>query len=131
MKEQGIFTVEQEKKLAELLDNAIKLKGIAEFIDGYLFKAVITFVDDRFIDKIQEDIKIKLSALADACLDEDVELAQELAADLINSLIDIPGLDEESEGLLFKGVIEFIVGAVLDWIQTKTGKPVRLKLKNR
>ncbi len=126
---EGIFTVEQEKKLAELLDNVVKLKGVAEFIDGYLFKAVITFVDDKFIDKIKEEIKVKLSALAEACLAEDVELAEELAADLMNSLIDIPGLDEESEGLLFKGVIELIVGAVLDWIQSKKGEPVVLQLK--
>ena len=125
---EGIFTTEQEKKLAELLDNVVKLKGVAEFIDGYLFKAVITFVDDRVIDKIKEEIKVKLAALAEACLAEDVTLAEELAADLVNTLIDVPGLDEESEGLLFKGVIELIVGAVLDWIESKKGEPVTLKL---
>jgi hypothetical protein len=126
--EEGILTLEQEKKLASLLDDVVKLKGIAEFIDGYLFKAIITFVDNKFVDKLKEEVKIKLAALVEAVMAEDVELAESLAADLINSLVDIPGLDEESEGLLFKGVIEIIVGAILDWIESKRGKPVALKL---
>jgi len=115
----GIFTVEQEKKVSQLLDNVVKLKGIAEFLDGYVFKAIITFVDDRFVDKLPEELKLNISGLVEAVLAEDVELAEELAAELINGLVDIPGLDEESEGLLFKGAIEFIVGAVLDWVETK------------
>jgi hypothetical protein len=126
--ESGILTLEQEKKIASLLDDVLKLKGIAEFIDGYLFKAIITFIDDKFIDKLKEEIKIKLAALAEAVLAEDVELSEQLATDLINSLIDIPGLDEDSEGLLFKGIIEIIVGAILDWIETKKGEPVKLQL---
>lgn len=115
----GIFTVEQEKRLSELLDNVVKLKGIAEFLDGYVFKAIITFVDDRFVDKLPEELKTKLSELAEACLNEEVEVAEALSAEIINGLVDIPGLDEESEGLLFKGAIEFIVGAVLDWVAQK------------
>lgn len=116
---EGIFTSEQEKKLASLLDDVVKLKGIAELLDGYVFKAIITFVDDKFVDKLEEEVKIKLAGLAEACLSEDVELAELLAAELLNFLVDIPGLDEESEGLLFKGAIEFIVGAVLAWVEKK------------
>ena len=43
-------------------------------------------------------------------------------------LIDIPGLDEESEGLLFKGIIQLLVGVILDWINSKKEVPVTLKL---
>ena len=59
---------------------------------------------------------------------EDIETAQDLAAEVINMLIDIPGLDEESEGLLFKGMIQLLVGVVLDWINKKKGEPVKLQL---
>jgi len=59
---------------------------------------------------------------------EDVELAESLSADLMNSLIDIPGLDEEAEGLIFKGLIEILVGAILKWIEGKKQAPVTLKL---
>jgi len=126
--ENGILTVEQEKKLASLLDDAIKLKGILELIDGYVFKAVITFLDDKVVDKLKEDIKIKLAALVDAVLAEDVDLAETLATDLVNALIDIPGLDEEAEGLIFKGVIEILVGAIIKWIESKKDTVVILKL---
>ena len=94
----GIFTVEQEKKVAELLDNVVKLKGIAEFLDGYVFKAIITFVDDKFVEKLPDELKVSLSELVTAVLAEDVNLAEELAAEIINGLVDVPGLDEESEG---------------------------------
>lgn len=116
---EGIFTDAQEKKLASMLDDVVKVKGVAEWIDGYLFKAVISFIDDKFIDQIKEEIKVKLAALAEACLAEDVDLAETLAADLLNSLVDIPVLDENAEGLIFKGIIEFVVGAVLGWIEKK------------
>jgi len=125
---QGILTTEQEKKLASLLDDAIKLKGILEFVDGFLFKAIIALVDDKYADKLKEEIKVKLSVLVDAVLANDIVLAETLATDLINSLVDIPGLDEEAEGLIFKGIIEILVAAILKWIEGVKGAPVTLKL---
>lgn len=126
--EEGILTLEQEKKIASLLDELLKLKGFLELVDGYVFKAILTFVDNKYVDKLSIEIKTKLAALVDAVLAEDVELAETLVTDLMNTLIDIPGLDEESEGLLFKGVIELVVGAILDWINSKKEVPVTLKL---
>lgn len=128
MEEKGILTPEQEKKLAELLDNVIKLKGVLELIDGYVFKALITFLDDKFADQIKIEIKLKLAELVDAVLAEDVEGAETLAAEVINMLIDVPGLDEESEGLLFKGIVQLLVGVIVDWIESKKQEPVVLQL---
>jgi hypothetical protein len=128
MAEKGILTTEQEKTLAGLLDDAIKLNGIMEFIDGFVFKAVITFIDDTYLDKLKEDIKIQLASVVDAVMADDVPLAEQRVTDLVNSLIDIPGLDEETEGLIFKGVIEILVGAILKWIEGKKEQPVTLKL---
>jgi len=128
MEEKGILTPEQEKKLAGMLDELIKLKGILEMIDGLVFKALITFVDDKFADKLKEEIKVKLAALVDAVMAEDLPLCETLAADVINSLIDIPGLDEEAEGLIFKGVIELLVGVITKWIEDKKQAPVTLKI---
>lgn len=116
---EGIFTKEQEKKISQLLDNVIQLKGIAEFLDGYLFKAILSFVDDKFFDKLPDELKVDLSELVDAVLAENVDLTEELAADIIDGLVDIPGLDDQSEGLLFRGALEFIIGAILDWVETK------------
>lgn len=116
---EGIFTADQEKKIAELLDEAIKLKGILELIDGYVFKAIITFGDDALLDKLPENFKLKLSAIADAVLAEDVDNAEILVAEILNELVNIPVLDEDSEGLLFKAAVQFIVGAVIKWIEKK------------
>jgi hypothetical protein len=128
MGDKGVLTTEQEKKIAGLLDDLLKLKGFLELIDGYVFKAIITFVDDKYVDKLSVDIKTKLSELISAVMAENVELSEQLATELMNALIDIPGLNEETEGLLFKGVIELVVGAVLNWINGKKEVPVTLKL---
>jgi len=128
MAEKGILTAEQEKVLSGLLDDAIKLKGVMELLDGYVFKAVITFVDDKYVDKLKEEIKVQLASIVEAVMANDVPLAEQRVTDLVNSLIDIPGLDEESEGLIFKGIIEVLVGVILKWIEGKKGEPVVLKL---
>jgi len=127
--EKGILTPEQEKKLASLLDDLIKLPGILEIIDGYVFKAIITILDDRVLDKVKEDIKIQLADLVQAILDNDVDLAENIATDLMNGLIDIPELDEESEGLIFKGIIQTLVGILLKELEKIKQAPVILKLK--
>ena len=114
--ESGILTRVQEQQLAQMLDDALVLKGILELVDGYLGRVLITVLDDKYVDKLKEDIKIKLAALVDAGFAEDVELVQTLAADLVNSLVDIPGLDETSEGLIFRGAIDLAVGAIIAWV---------------
>ncbi len=124
----GILTSAQESKFAELLDKVVKVGGLLEFIDGYIFKALITFLDDKYADKLAVEIKEMLSKLIDAVLNEDVEGAEQIATDIINKLVDIPVLDEEAEGLLFKGVIEMLVGAVLKWVEGKKGEVVYLDL---
>jgi len=127
--EKGIFTKEQEKKLASLLDELIKLKGLFEMVDGLVFTAIISMVDDQLINKLPEEIKIKLSELAEAVIAEDVEEAELLATDLINQLLDIPLLDEDTEGLLIGSLIRLIVSSVLSWIERKKEQPVQLKLQ--
>ena len=128
MAEKGIFTLEQEKKLAGLLDDAIKLKGVMELVDGLVFRQLLTLLDDQLINKLPEAIKVKLAQIAEAVIAEDVETAETLATDLINSLIDVPVLDEESEGLLIGALVRLIVSSVLKWIEGKKVAPVTLKL---
>lgn len=126
--EKGIFTLEQERILSEKLDNVVKVKGVLELIDGYVFKALLTFLDDTYVDKIKEDLKVMLASLADAVLNEDIDEAEIIASEIINTMVDIPGLDENAEGLLFKGIIEILVAAVIKWIESKKEQPVQLKV---
>ena len=129
MAEKGILTSEQEKALAQKLDEAIKLKGILELIDGVVFKALITLLDDQLVEKLPEGIKTSLAAIATAVINNDVEAAETLATDLINGLIDVPLLDEESEGLIIGALIRLIVSSILTWVNSKKQTPVTLKLK--
>jgi hypothetical protein len=115
----GILTLEQEKYLSGLLDDTAKLKGIPEFLDGFVFKAVISFIDDSYIDKLDEELKLKLGELVDAVIAEDIELSEVIAADLIASLVKIPGLESDENALIFKGVIELLVGTIIKAIKDK------------
>ena len=57
----GIFLAEEERQMAEALDNAIPFKNkIAEAIDGIAFRIAIVIVDDYGIDKLSEAYKEKL-----------------------------------------------------------------------
>jgi hypothetical protein len=115
----GILTTEQEKTISNLLDNAIKFNGIIEFLDGYIFKAIITYIDDKYADQLDAKLKSQLTELATAVLAKDIELSETLAANIINSLVNIPGLDEEDQTLIFKGILEFLVGVILKWVKDK------------
>jgi len=126
--EKGIFTKEQEKKLASLLDELIKLKGLFEMVDGLVFTAIISMVDDNLINKLPDNIKLKLSEIAEAALAEDVETAEIKATELLNELLDVPLLDEETEGLLIGAFVRLIVSSVLAWIERKKETPVQLFL---
>ena len=127
--EKGIFTREQEKKLASLLDDLIKLKGLFEVVDGLVFTAIISLVDDNYINKLPDEIKTKLSEIVEAVLNDDVELAELKATELINALVDVPLLDEEMEGLLIGSFIRLIVSSILKWIEDKKEQPVTLKIQ--
>jgi hypothetical protein len=126
--EKGIFTREQEKKLASLLDDLIKLKGLFEVVDGLVFTAIISLIDDNYINKLPDEIKVKLTEIIEAVLNDDVEKAEAVATELINALVDVPLLDEEMEGLLIGSFIRLIVSSILKWIEGKKEQPVKLKL---
>jgi len=125
--EKGILTSAQEKQLSQMLDDVLKLKGFLELVDGFLAKTLISLLDDVVVDKLKVDVKVKLAALVDAVFAKDVPLAEELASQILNDLVDIPGLEEESEGLIFKGAIELIVGAILSKLSEVKGVTVSLK----
>lgn len=119
MGEKGFLTKEQEKKLAQIVDNAIKAKGFLELIDGYAAKIIITIIDDTALDKVNlsDELKEKIQDLVDAAMAENVDVAEDIASDIINDLVDIPVLDDATEGMLIKGAIEFLVAAIIKWVR--------------
>lgn len=124
----GILTPAQEAQLAKWLDELIKLKGFWGLIEEYFFKAIITLVDDKLLDKLKTDLKVKLAALVTAAMNGDVAGAEQMATDLLVSLITIPGIDSTVEGLIFGAAIQMLVAAILNHLQSTKGAVITLKV---
>lgn len=105
MNEKGVLTARVEAYLAELADNLVKLKGIWEAFDGPAFHFVFKNVDDTLGEKLPEPYKSTLrTALDEIFMEKSYEVACQRLADLSDLLIDIPGLDDETEKGVFKGI---------------------------
>jgi hypothetical protein len=124
----GILTPDQEKQLAVWLDDLVKLKGLLELVDGYIFRILITLLDDKVLDKLKTDLKTKLSALVAAAMAGQVDEAEQLATDILVSLVQIPGVDSTVEGLIFSAAIQLAVAAVISKLAVTTGKTITLKV---
>ncbi len=122
--EKGILLVEDEKKLSVIIDDAIKGKGVLELVDGYLARVAIGYVDNSLVDKLKADLKAKLAVTAKLAIAEDWEAAETSLADLLNSYVDVPVLEEDSEGLIFLGLIQLIAGAIKAAIEKKKAEKV-------
>jgi hypothetical protein len=118
----GIWNEQQEKVIAQAIDDVYKAKGLLELVDGYLAKVVIALIDDNGLEKLPDDIKPKLSQLTDLALAGDVEGCNQLGAEILNARIDIPGLDEDSEYIVFEGALTIIVGALIKWVREKVSE---------
>jgi hypothetical protein len=117
--EKGVLLAVQEKDLSIVVDSALKLKGIPELLDGYVARILITVVDDQVVDKLKADVKEKLSVVVTKAMAKDWDGALESLSDMLNSLVDVPVLDETAEGLMFLGALQFLAGAIKQWIEKK------------
>lgn len=124
----GILTPAQESQLSVWLDDLVKLKGFWELVDGYIFKILITLLDDKALDKLKVDLKAQLAKLVDAALAGQVDVAEQLATDILVGLVQIPGVDSTVEGLIFGAAIQLAVAAVLNKLAVTVGKPIVLKV---
>jgi hypothetical protein len=118
----GIWNEQQEKVIAQAIDDVYKAKGLLELVDGYLAKVVIALIDDNGLEKLPDDIKPKLSQLTDLAVGGNVEGCNQLGAEILNARIDIPGLDEDSEYIVFEGALTIIVGALIKWVREKVSE---------
>ena len=117
---EGFLTPEQERLLAEALDEFLKFKNaIIEKFDGPVALIVIKGVDNRFADRINPEWKTPLIPIIDKALEGDVEETRRLVTDLINQKIDIPGIQEDIELMMFDGFTRFSVAAVAWYLERK------------
>lgn len=127
----GILTKEQEKKFAKLLDQAVDLGKVAdkvenkiakialnfsEMFDGYLFEVGITYLDDTLADKIPEDLKTTAGLFVVSCIEKDYEGIELHGHILLNKIVDIPGLTEDTEAIFFAGTLKGIIEAIRTYL---------------
>jgi hypothetical protein len=106
MAEKGLLSKAMESKIAKWLDDQVKLDGIFELVDGIAFKLLISQLDNSFGEKIPEPYKTKIQEIIVIVFEEeDIEKAIGTALDFIDEMVDIPYLDDESEKLLFDGLL--------------------------
>lgn len=114
-----ILNDDNRKFLAGVIDDAIEAKGILELVDGVAARIILNVVDN-FVDNkitVPDEIKLDLNELVEAVKEKDIEAVEEIAATLLDRLIDIPGIDDEGEKILFEGTIKMLVGAIKIWLK--------------
>ena len=108
--EKGILTKEMEVKLAGWLDDLIKLSAPLEAIDGIVFRIAITAIDNKYGELIPEPYKSELrEGLGYVFIEEDYEKAIAAGFKLIDKLVDIPGIDDETEAMIFTGLMQVVI----------------------
>lgn len=109
--EKGILSEALESKAGIALDDLIKLNGFLEAVDGLFFTTLIKVLDNNLAEKIPEPYKSEIAKLlVEIFEEEDYATACDLAFDFVNVMVDIPGLDDPTEELVFNGIASVIAG---------------------
>lgn len=108
----GILKREQEQFLGNWLDEKVKAKGLVEAYDGLIFRGLIRIVDDYAVEKLDDELKVKLSLLVDLLIEKEYENAVVVAGELLDVIVDIPNVDDEEEAIIFTQSIQFILNLV-------------------
>lgn len=112
--EKGILTKAVEAKLATTLDELVKVEGIWEAIDGMAFKLAISALDDNLGEKIPEPYKEKLRQLFNKILEEEnYEEAVYLGFEFLDEIVNVPGIDDDMEAMLFDGLARIVVAVIV------------------
>ncbi len=114
----GMLTNEQESFLANLLDETIQFKNpLLESMDSAIFKVLISVVDNNLVERIPQEWQNPLEPIIDAAIAGDWEGAADKIANFANEKIDIPGLDEISEQMIFTALVQLILGLIMGKIE--------------
>ncbi len=101
------------QELVKKLDSYIKLKNpIAEMFDGVVLNAALKYLDQNYGDKIPSEFTMDIQEAIEHFVNEDWEGLASVVPDVIEKIVDIPGLDDDLEGKFFainaKAIFEFL-----------------------
>ena len=109
----GILDDEMEKIVATEFKLMIKPKNkIVGIAINFGIGQLVPAVDDNFADRIPEPYKAEIhDILREILVETDYKEAGEKCGDLVDRLVDIPGIDDPEEALIFRTVFT-TVGAL-------------------
>ena len=125
MSELGTLTKVEEKQFAEFVDNVFDFKKIeakgwakialtlAEKYDDNIFFALISYIDDKFGEKLKPAFKIVVHDFVIDVISKNTENMKKSATNLINVLVDIPKIPEETEAIIIASLVNGIVDAIV------------------
>ena len=123
----GLWTKKAEKGFGQFIDDKLKLPFWAEPFDGLLASQAIGWLDGNYSSKMPESVKpvyVKIGQVFEQYSTdkgikiEDLLGIEELAM-FINSLVDIPGMTEEDEGILFQAILQGLFSVIKKFIENK------------
>lgn len=107
-----ILTKDQRKGLAKKLDDLIKLPNWAEPFDRIILNASINYLDENYSDKVPVNFIDDIQQTVELFINDDYAGMLDVIPNVINELVDIPGLDEDLEGkflaINLRAIFEFI-----------------------
>jgi len=105
-------------KLADWLDDLIKLNGLVEQFDGFAIKTALGFINNKFGDNIPDELTPAIEGIVNDIVDGNYEAAEEKLAKAVAELINTPlidGTDDEIEA--YETIITAIDTVVRGWIE--------------
>lgn len=109
--EKGVLSSQLEELAAKAGDGALVLKGVWEMVDGPAILTSIRLIDNNLGEKVKDPLKTEIREMLDEVLiEKNPDAACQIFADYMDSLVDIPGLDDASEQMIFRGAMSIVAG---------------------
>jgi hypothetical protein len=118
----GFISKDLTRRVAQRLDNLIRLKGIAELVDGPVLKLAIDLFDETLGDRVPIEYRDDIIVLLEAFADDDYSKVTNTAATTVNKLIDIPGSDEDLEQVWLAANLQMLGNFILHVKNRRQGK---------
>lgn len=109
MSELGILTAKQEKWLTDFIISVAKFKGVKKYVAKLALSYGFKYLDDQLAEeKIKDELKLTIKTVLDYAIADDTEGLK----NYVNSLVDIPALDEEDEANIINALIVLVLKKV-------------------
>ena len=107
-----ILKKELRKALAQKIDDIIKLPALVEPFDGLVLNVCFNHLDENYGDKVPKRFVDDIQRAVECFINDDWDGLLAVIPNVLNDIVDIPGLNEDLEGqfmaINIKALFEFI-----------------------